>query len=303
MEATRSEDAPNESHFAEMDPERRQFLEEALKNLTVDVVEELERAVKTIMNDESSETEILDSLDIISDYVQEIDSANDFYKVGGFCVLEKGLSSSHNRVKSATLRLLKDLAQNNPFCQEKLMEQNILPQLIELLSNESTDQVSCDSLSAISALVRGYEPGLKAFLDIGGLECMLGCVADDSKLKLQIRAAFLIYTITSEYGYLIAKLIELNAIERLAPHVRFSREETEDQQQQHTKLENILSALGQLTNNAVGANIAAELNLSEKLEAISKEIQGQEEFQEIYFFSQLILKRIDNLNKEDRADR
>lgn len=301
MDATRAEDAPEESHYAEMDPERRQFLENALKTLTVDVVEELERAVKTIMDDESSSEEMIESYDIITDYVQDIDSANDFYKVGGFCVIDKGLSSSHLSVKSGALRVLKDLAQNNPFCQEKLLEQGILTKLMELLSNESPDQVSC--LSAISTLVRGYEPGLKAFVDMGGLECMMGCIGEETDLKLQIRTAFLIYTISSEYPYLVDELIKLNAIERLTPHIRvFSADEIEDQQQ-HMKLENILSAMGQLTSTETGANRAAEMGLSEKLEAIVASYEEKEEFLEITHFALVILKRINNLNKEDRADR
>lgn len=302
MEATRAEDAPGESQYAEMDPERRQFLEDALKTLTVDVVEELERAVKTIMEDESAEDVILESIELIIDYVQEIDSANDFFKVGGFCVLDKGLSSPHNRVKSASLRLLRDLAQNNPFCQEKLLEQNILTKLIELLSNESAD-VSCDAVSAVSALVRAYEPGLKAFLDIGGLECMLGCLNEDTKPKLQIRTAFLIYTINSEYPYLVDELIKLNGVERLARHIRVLSPADMEDSQQHMKLENMLSALEQLTQNEIGANRAAEMNLSDRLEAIEKSVQGRLEFQEIAEYSQTILKRINNVNKEDPADR
>lgn len=317
MDATRSEDAPNESQFQEMDPERRQFLEEALKSMTVNVVDELETAVKTIMNDASSEDQTLNAIEVITDYVQEIDAANDFFKVGGFCILDRCLSSSHTSVKSASLRLIKELAQNNPFCQEKLLEHGILNKLIELLSDPSSDQVSCDAMSAISALVRAYEPGLKAFLDVGGLECMLGCIGDDSRLKLQIRVAFLISTITAETPSLAKTFIQLDAVERLTEHLTvLTKEELNGEEEKQiaevSRLENFLSALSTLTatEEGLGRCVVSGGELKSKLEMILKSVQGREEqCQEVIDFSKEILKRIEgnkknnNINNKDEADR
>lgn len=303
MDATKTEDAPNESNFAEMDPERRRFLEEALRSLTVNVVEQLEKAVKTIMDETSGEEDLLNGLEVIQDYVQDIDAANDFFKVGGFCILNNCLSSPHGSVKSAALRLIRDLAQNNPFCQEKLLEHGILDKLIESLS-DSSDQVACDGMSAISALVRAYEPGLKAFLDVGGLECMLGCVADEARIKLQIRVAFLISTISSEYPYVVEMFVKLNAVERIVPQIQqLSAEEMEDQNKV-MRLENFMAALNSLTAIEEGVHRcrASDLNVQSKLDGIVKSVKGRDEFQEVVESAKIICKRIGRVNKEE-ADR
>lgn len=307
MEATKTEDAPHESSFAAMDPERRRFLEEALKSLTINVVEQLEIAVKTIMDETSNEDEVLNAVEIIQDYVQDIDAANDFFKVGGFCILNNCLSSPHDSVKSASLRLVRDLAQNNPFCQEKLLEHPVLDQLIASLS-DSSDQVSCNGMSAISALVRAYEPALKAFLEVGGLECMLGCIGDEARIKLQIRVAFLISTITAENPHLVETFIKLNAIERLVPHIcELSQVQLLEDQNSVMKLENFLSALCSLTTIDEGVQRcqSSDLNLQSKLDGIVKSVKGkEEEFQELVEFSKLISARIDGVaNKEEAADR
>lgn len=76
MEATKSEDAPHDSHFEPMDEERRRFLEEALKSLTLDVVEEIEKAMKTLMDPDKAEEDKADAIEIIIDFVQDIDAAN-----------------------------------------------------------------------------------------------------------------------------------------------------------------------------------------------------------------------------------
>lgn len=305
MDATKAEDAPGESQFTEMDPERRRFLEEALRGLTVNVVEQLETAVKTIMDEKSEEDEVREALEVIGDYVQDIDAANDFFKVGGFLILNPCLASPHASVKSQVMRLIKDLAQNNPFCQEKLLEHGILDKLVASLS-DCSDQVSSYGMSAISALVRAYEPGLKAFLDVGGLECMLGCIGDETRIKLQIRVAFLISTITAENPYLVNNFVKLNAVERIVPHVdELSKEggELEDQDKV-MRLENFLSALASLTSIDEGVKRCESTDLQEKLQGILKTTKGrEEEFQEIVDSAKQIQGRLVSAVNKEEADR
>lgn len=76
MEATKAEDAPHESHFQPLDEERRQFLEQALKSLTLDVVQEIEKAMKTLMDPSTDDNAKADAIEIIIDFVQDIDAAN-----------------------------------------------------------------------------------------------------------------------------------------------------------------------------------------------------------------------------------
>ena len=76
MEATAAEDAPNAGQLPPMDDERRRFLEEALKTLTVDVVQEIEKAMKTLMDPATEEEGKAEAIEVIIDYVEDIDAAN-----------------------------------------------------------------------------------------------------------------------------------------------------------------------------------------------------------------------------------
>lgn len=197
MEATRSEDAPNPSNFAEMDPERRRFLEEAMNSMTVNVIEQLETAAQVLTTDTSTEDDQVAAIEIIRDYVDNIDTANDFCKIGGITILLPVLQSSpYTAVRLQSAALIADLAQNNPFAQKMLLEQNVLPKLVDLLTDSGT---SIGAIRAISSMVRSYEPATAAFIDMGGLECILGCMQSDQE-RLIVQSLFLMSALCTEHA-------------------------------------------------------------------------------------------------------
>jgi hsp70-interacting protein len=59
-----------------MDPERRLFLEQALKALTVDIIEELTKAMETLTSRNASEEEQVRALEVVTNFVEDIDTAN-----------------------------------------------------------------------------------------------------------------------------------------------------------------------------------------------------------------------------------
>uniref|UniRef100_A0A182JEQ4 Nucleotide exchange factor Fes1 domain-containing protein n=1 Tax=Anopheles atroparvus TaxID=41427 RepID=A0A182JEQ4_ANOAO len=281
MEATKDEDAPHESRLEQMDEERRRFLEEALKSLTVDVVQELEKAMKVLLDKESDDETKAESMEIVIDFVQDMDTANDFFKVGGFVIIKPGLESSSADVRTGTLRLVGELAQNNPFCQQHLLELNILPKLTELLSDEPA--VAQQAMHAVSCMVRHYEPCLAAFIDIGGLECILGCIQTDNE-KLRIKSSFLMSNLCSEFAPVRDEFIKLNAVERVMASVKPSKE-------YDAKLETALSTLCVLTESKEGVQRCRDAALKQKLQTIVKLNTGKEECQEQIEYSQTLLKR------------
>ena len=74
--ATKDEDRTHPSEFHAMDPERRKFLEDALKSMTIDVVEELNKAMGTLISGNASEDDQVNALEVVTSYVADIDSAN-----------------------------------------------------------------------------------------------------------------------------------------------------------------------------------------------------------------------------------
>ncbi|XP_065079976.1 hsp70-binding protein 1-like isoform X1 [Ochlerotatus camptorhynchus] len=283
MEATQAEDAPHESHVQPLDEERRRFLEQALKSLTLDVVEEIEKAMKTLMDPSTDEEDKAQAIEIIIDFVQDIDAANDFFKVGGNVIINPGLDSPNSDVRAGTLRLIAELAQNNPYCQQQLLEANTLPRTVELLSDEPA--VASQAMHAISCMVRHHEPSLAAFIDLGGLECILGCIQTDNE-KLRIKSSFLMSNLCTEFATVRDEFIILNAVERVVAAVKPSK-------QFEPKLETALSTLNVLTESdeAVRRSQESSLQLKEKLELVLKLNNGKEECLEQIEYANTLLKR------------
>ncbi|KAL9707295.1 hypothetical protein quinque_010813 [Culex quinquefasciatus] len=294
MEATAAEDAPAAGQLPQMDEDRRRFLEEALKTLTVDVVQEIEKAMKTLMDPATEEDDKAEAIDVIIDYVEDIDAANDFFKVGGFVIIKPGLNSENVDVRTGTLRLVGELAQNNPTCQQHLLEADVLPRLVELLSDEAP--VASQAMHAISCMVRQFEPCLAAFIDMGGLECILGCIQTDNE-KLRIKSSFLMSALCTEFAAVRDEFIKLNAVERVVASIRPSKEF-------EPKLETALSTLTVLTESqdAIRRCQAAGLSLRSKLESILKLNDGKEECLEQIEYANTLLKRCftDNNGGTDR---
>lgn len=283
MEATAAEDAPHESHFEPMTEEQRRFLEEALESLTVDVVEVFKKAMKTLLDPDTDDEEKSNAIDVIIDFVQDIDAANDFFKVGGHVIINPGLKSSHASVRAGTLRMIAELAQNNPYCQQHLLEANTLPRTVELLSDEPA--VASQAMHAISCMVRHHEPSLAAFIDMGGLECILGCIQTDNE-NLRIKSSFLMSNLCSEFETVRDEFIKLNAVERVVAAVKPSN-------QFEPKLETALSTLNVLTESeeAVRRSQDPGLQLKQKLELVLKLNNGKEECLEQIDYATTLLNR------------
>jgi len=130
-------------------------LDNALSSLTVNVIEELQTSVKILSNvnnlrsdDDASEYE--NTLEKMADFVDNIDIANDFYKIGGFSIFQPCLNSSHSNIRWRTADIIAELAQNNPFCQDKLLETGIFPILLTMIDTDTSEQARIKALYAVS---------------------------------------------------------------------------------------------------------------------------------------------------------
>ena len=110
IEATKGEDAPEDPNatLESMDPTRRQWLEQALSSMSVDVIKELAEGIKilnTAKNPNISQEDIEKveyAFECISDWVDQIDMANNFHKIGGFESLKTCLKSDYASIRSAS---------------------------------------------------------------------------------------------------------------------------------------------------------------------------------------------------------
>lgn len=296
MEATKSEDAPEnpDRQFAPMDPERRQFLENALKTLTIDVVEELQKAAHVLASDTATEDEQLVALETIMEYVIDIDTAIDFCKIGGLTNLLICLNSPFAKVRATSASLIAELAQNNPFCQKALLDVDVLPKLIALLNESDT---ATNGIHAISCLVRSYEPTLTAFIEVGGLECLIGCLQQIDHQKLITRALFLLNSLCADFPDVREEFIKLKVVEYIIEILKPVDE-------YDVSVETALSVLCMLTEStdAINRCQTSELNLKSIIDNIIELAGDRPECREIVEYAQLLLRKVFN-STESTTDR
>lgn len=265
--------------------------ENALKSLTVDVIEQLQKAASVIGSEESTVEEKIIALDTILNYVDDIDTANDFCKIGGLFVLLPCLESAHTEIRNKAASIISELAQNNVNCQKQLIEANVLPELVNLLSENET---LATSLRAISSIIRGYEPGLKIFIDIGGLECLLGCLQRSNDEKLITRSAFLLNSLCIDFPNICDDLVKLKAIEMIIPLVQ-------PQTDFNVALENLLCLLCSLIEKSGSNDFATNVNFESILKDIIKRAADKSECAETVEYCQRLMRLI--TKSSEGADR
>lgn len=196
------------------DEERKKFLSNVFSNMSVNVQEEMNNAIN-ILHDNNKQLSDYDmAFDIIAEYVDKIDYANDFEKLGGFHIFLPCLRSEHPTVRIKTCELITTLVQNNPYCQEKLMENiNYLRALISLVENDLDDEVRIKALTAISSLVRNIVTVFWKFIELGGKDLIIN-VLKASNSTLQIKAVFIICS-TCQMGNDVAEMYIDNGVVEL----------------------------------------------------------------------------------------
>lgn len=237
------------------------------------MIEQLQKAAGIIASENTTLDEKTGALDCVCNYVDDIDTAIDFCKIGGIYVLLPCLESPHAEIQNKAASLIAELAQNNPFCQQQLIEIDVLPKLMKLLSDEET---LATSLRAISCVVRSYEPGLREFIKLGGLECLLGCL-QSSDQKLITRTAFFLNSLCNDFPDICDDLVKSKAIEMVMPLVR-------PQAEYNAALEMLLSLLYTLVEKADTNNMSTS-----PFEEIIKLASGKLECREVVEYSQKIL--------------
>ncbi|KRT83430.1 HEAT domain-containing protein [Oryctes borbonicus] len=216
MEATQAEDAAGPSNFVALDDERRKFLEDALKSMTIDIIEVLVKQIK-VFDDVSSVTattsvnQYTEAFYTILEHVGSIDVANDFYKIGGFTIFNPCLRSPHPKIKIGACDLLAELCQNNPFCQMIAIENDFLPIILEILDKDEDDDVCVKALYALSCIVRENRDGCSKFLELQGLEIMLKTIKKFND-KLRTKSAFFLEALCVMRRDIIEKLMNLGFI-------------------------------------------------------------------------------------------
>lgn len=293
MQATKSEDAPRDDTHVPIDPERLAWLQDAMKNMTVDVVQQLAEGIRILSqpyvydvnatDDEIGEAEV--AFEAISDWVGNIDMANNFHKIGGFVILKRIIKSSpHYVLRWNAASTVAELSQNNPYCQEHFVTDGFIQALIEMLRKGLEDEQIVDekcslkSLYAISTIVRDYSPGLEIFLALKGSEVVLQCAIQPQTTtqRLRIKACFFVSSISLESKEAAKTFSDMG----LARQLIVLLQQAEHQQADEHVVKALLTCLRDDESAQGECRDSSELNLNGLIDIRKKDLKGKEEFQE-----------------------
>merc|ERR1712107_350253 len=194
FEATRGEDAPDisdpESVLNNMEPEKRAWLEQALKNMSVDVVEQLTSGIKILNSDDVDDDEKEEVLDMLEDWLGNI------HKIGGCSCLKKCLQSSSSRIRAGASHLIAEISQNNPYCQDQFISDQFLELLLHQLDSDDDDQCQVKALYAISCISRDSASSLSTLTSLDAWSVLLRAVQRDN-VKLVTKGCFFLTSAVS----------------------------------------------------------------------------------------------------------
>ncbi|CAH2268844.1 hsp70-binding protein 1 [Pararge aegeria] len=235
MEATKAEDAPGNSELGPMDEERRKFLEEALKSLTVDVAQVIQNAIKILTDQKKmSSIQLGDALpeDVetafnnVMEFIDDIDIANDFHKLGGFAIFPICYGSENEEVRAKASRVLAELCQNNPQCQSLALESGVLNVLLHLAITERGNTLA-KCIMAISCATREFEPACKELTAQGGCEILANALRS-SDSAARTKAAFLIRYLCHHHAEAKEKFIQQNLVKAIVDQIKSRRDDNSE---------------------------------------------------------------------------
>ena len=71
-------------------------------------------------------------------------------KIGGFAILHELITHTEAEFRSHGFQLIVALVQNNPTCQEAVVQDELLPVMLNVLNTEQDTAVQGDAVQAIS---------------------------------------------------------------------------------------------------------------------------------------------------------
>lgn len=153
-----------------MDVDRREWLKEAMANSLKSPVDDMKELLKKL-KDSLSDDERVAALEALSEFVENIDHARDFYKIGGLAEAIKLLEDPSDKIRASSASTIAVTVQNNPDPQKWALELGALESLTRLVTRERPSaRELVKGIHAISSLIRQNDVGTLRFIkDLKGM--------------------------------------------------------------------------------------------------------------------------------------
>lgn len=261
LETTAKEDASGDvsSNIPPMDPDRRDWLEQAINSMTVDttrqLLENLALVKETVAQLESDPNHDIalqktcDALGNLTDLCEDMDYAVDFSKLDGFAIFKPLIGCKHEELIVKACELVAALVQNNPVCQDIAMQTRLLEKLVDFVDLKDSQQhlkARPYALYAVSSIIRS-NPTVRRYFEnqIDGLTVLLSLlnyrqldemlsaetaadVNTNSSVywwrKLRIRSIFLFQTLCLESEAAPEFFFQKQALKQLSEQLKNSKD-------------------------------------------------------------------------------
>ena len=155
----------------------------------VDVVEQLGNGIKILNSSSADLDDKEEALDLLEDWVGQIDMAANFHKIGGYTALASCLESPHPSLRAGAAHLAAECGQNNEYCQERFVKEGFLDRFLRQVDGDTDDTARVKGLYAVSCICREYPAGLAELTRLDGWSVVVRAVQSDVK-KLRTKACF-----------------------------------------------------------------------------------------------------------------
>jgi len=142
----------------------------------------------------------VEAMETLQDYIEDLNFASDFQKMGGLELLIYALDSTHSDVVWRAGECLATAVQNDERLQLYVLDLGIMAKLLAILKETENEKVVLKMLRALSCLSTANVRVIEAFLNAGGLKSITETVTKHkSRTKVLIKTAFFIAGLPEHY--------------------------------------------------------------------------------------------------------
>lgn len=193
-----------------LDTGRIRWLSRAMEELLVNPYEDMRRSLQNIreclLESRNIGRVLVACIANVQQYIDVVDYAKDFERMGGFQVFPDLLDYPSSLVRVEACALIAELVQNNPHCQRAALLS--ARRLMRLLDSDADDEVRCKALYALSCMVRQNRDGYANFEKLGGPAVLRRTLFETSNRRLKTKASFLVASLCAQEDSFRAKLAD-----------------------------------------------------------------------------------------------
>lgn len=261
-----------------LDPESRQWLQEALSSMSINVGQLMKSSLEKLKDSDDNGSDLNNqreaALDQILEWADNFDVAIDFHKMGGFPILIQCLKSSNSGVRWRAAELVGELTQNHDyFHQAETFNEDLIPTLLEMIDCDQEEIVRVKALYGVSCLLRQNELAQKKFVSSDGFSVLIRSMQSDIE-KLKVKAAFLLSSLCGEKKNYKDILCDMGFVEQLISLIQREHEST------HEHMIRALLSMVDKHERGISECCRSELNLQSTLQERISFLHGKEEFKE-----------------------